>query len=123
MESEPKKEEVYLVGLNAQMNYEQAQAMKLANLMTLLSSVSKFNGGARTLECFIQRKDLVHGLPESAGLSPAVLKSQHGFMISKINLGQLLDLGLSFASTWEDAKNTRKERFRSASKPAGRVAW
>lgn len=111
---------VYPVAMETQpMLLDPARASYLIQLIT---GVSPFTGNRAELELFLARMDEVQNLVASYRMDEATVRSLKGFMLSRIDIKVLVEIGATSEHDWEGVKDLLKRKYAGARHSLGRTA-
>ena len=86
-------------------------AQQGAYICQLISSVPIYEGSPARLELFLGRLDEIDGILMSQPIDIASRKALKGFMMSRIHLELLVDMGITSDHTWEEVRELLRRRF------------
>ena len=91
-------------------------------VIQLISGINPFCGTTAELELFLARMDEVTGLLATYPIHPAVLKSMKGFMLSRVDIQVLIEVGATSSHSWEEVRELLRRRYAGTQYSLARTA-
>ena len=83
-------------------------------LVQLISGIPQFAGAPAELELFLARMDEIQMIMDQRNADPAMKKGLQGFMLSRVDLGVLLDVGATSEHSWTEVRELLRHRYAGA---------
>lgn len=110
------------IASNIEITGKEPPLMDVKCLMNLIGSIQEFQGEVKELSLFLERMDAIHSQIIDSNFDELTTTNLHSFFLSRISTSIMVDLGVSFSSSWEDVKKALKERYAGARKSVSAMA-